>query len=91
MKKVTNEYKHKRSHEMERKDAEPREPALHDAMSDTTNADAGWNPYVSMYSVILTALQLSELYDNKPGKEVRMMRLDELAKEFNRLIFLPRK
>jgi hypothetical protein len=54
-------------------------------------SDAGWNPYVSMYSVTVTALQLAEIYDNQPGKERRMKILDELAREFNRFTPPPRQ
>jgi outer membrane biosynthesis protein TonB len=43
-----------------------------------------FNAYISIYSMILTALQLTEIYDNQPGREKRFKTLDELAKEVNK-------
>jgi outer membrane biosynthesis protein TonB len=45
---------------------------------------AAFNAYISIYSMILTALQLTEIYDNQPGREKRYKTLDELAKEVNK-------
>lgn len=54
------------------------------ALAETTSADEeSFKPYISMYSLSLTLLQLVELYDSQPGKEKRMKLLDDLAKEFN--------
>jgi hypothetical protein len=43
------------------------------------------NPYISMYSLVITALQNCELFDDQPGKDKRLKTLDELANEFCRL------
>lgn len=95
MKKVTDEHKHERSHETERKDADPREAALQEArevLAKAINADErSFNPHISMYSLALTLLQLVELFDSQPGKEQRMKVLDQLAKQFSKFTSLHQK
>ena len=53
------------------------------AQTEANNLDeAAYNPYVSLYSLTLSALQLVELHDHYPGREQRIKTLDELAKQF---------
>jgi hypothetical protein len=71
MNKVTNEHKQETSHKSEGKDADPRESALQEArevLAKAANVDErSFHPHISMYSLMLTLLQLVELYDNQPG------------------------
>jgi outer membrane biosynthesis protein TonB len=45
---------------------------------------AAFNAMISIYSTVLTALQLTELFDNHPGHEKRRKTLDDLAREVNK-------
>lgn len=49
-----------------------------------SSADAAYNPYISIYSLMLTALQLAENFDNQPGKEKRIEGMDKLAVEYRK-------
>jgi hypothetical protein len=51
------------------------------------NGQAGpeYNPFISIYSLLLTALQLAENFDTHAGKEDRVAAIDKLAIEFRKL------
>lgn len=74
MNKETAQEKREPSQEVTQVD---KEATLEAALRDR----AAYNPYVSIYSLTLTALQLVEIYDNQPGKERRFKLLDEIARE----------
>lgn len=53
-------------------------------------SDPAYNPYISIFTQLLTALQLAENYDNQPGKDKRLKTLDDLAVEYRKFTGIPR-
>jgi hypothetical protein len=55
-----------------------------EALTQDTNQTA-LNPYISMYTLVITATQNCELFDDQPDKDKRLKSLDDLANAFLRL------
>jgi type IV secretory pathway VirB10-like protein len=58
--------------------------AAKDVLTQDTS-QASVNPFIPTYTLIITALQNCEMFDELPGKDKRIKALEEIANEFLRL------
>lgn len=56
----------------------------------TSTSDPAYNPYISIFSLLLQAAECIDKLDTQPGKEKRLKSLEEMAVEYRKFTGIPR-